>query len=321
MTHCFEFAAYRPHISAALYASAWRHVATAQGVLDTPLAALTRREPAEVRGDTTGYLESQLFTSFTQVIECVDENDERDLADLLESVHLTRAPVVEFEYHGRLHYGWATCVLTPRHPTGDSAEPPDQQILRMSACLEIAHSFLGACAAFDRLFRSEIQTQVGGYVGATTAGHEPRGPDDLNRLRTLALAIVNLTNFDLVTDTAEDREYFRLFAQDSQVRTLQRSIQETCEVLYNVQTAERERRAGRRQDALNLIALLLASFAMLSVLADVYDYLGGQQPLVADRFRRGELLAEVLVGLALVVAACMLLLSLPGRPGRRGRRS
>lgn len=310
---CFEFAAYRPWVSQALYDAARRYVDTVLGVKRSRLAALTRRSPAEDQTDAAGYRESRLLsTGFTRIVMFLDDADKALRSDVAVAMQLTNAQVIDFEYHGRLHYSWGTSLVEPRELGGNTSESRAELIARMLTCIQIAHTFLGTCEAFDRLFRSEVHTQVGGYVGKRSAG---RGPEDLNRLRTLALAVVNLTKFDLVTVTAEDRGYFRLFAADSQIAELHASIQETCEVLYNVQLAEQESQMVKRQNALNLIVALLASFALISVSTDVYSYLSGGADLIPQRRDRGEVLVE-LFGAVILIAAVVVYLFTP----RRGRR-
>jgi hypothetical protein len=72
-------------------------------------------------------------------------------------------------------------------------------------------------------------------------------------------------------------------------------------VLYNVQLAEQEGQRVRRQYALNLIAALLAAFALISVSTDIYFYLSGSDTeLIPLRRDRGEVLGELLGGFLLL---------------------
>jgi hypothetical protein len=170
----------------------------------------------------------------------------------------------------------------------------------MLACIEIAHTFLGACEAFTGLFDAEMHAQVGAYARATLGG---RRSQDLNRLRTLALALVSLTNFDLVTPTEEDQHYFRLFEKAAKIGKKQSFIQEACEILYNVQEAEFQRQQDRRDRILAYFLAGLTSLTLVSVMADSYNFIGGQNAtLISSRSERLELLVAVgILGILLIL--------------------
>lgn len=300
---CFEFAAYTPTISAALFEIAYGHAASAVGQRQRGLVELSRRTPSTLRRDARGYEESELMRSFTALLLCIDDEDASQVADLAAEWQAAGADdTIDFEYHGKLHFGWAACLLEPRHyrstaPAGQQ-ETPREQIGRMLTCVEIAHVFLGTCEAYTRLFQDEIQQQVGGYVDEAVAG---RDPEELNRLRTLALAVVNLTQFNLVAQAEEDRAYFNRFAAASNIDMHHKLIQDACEMLHNVQVAERQHQDTRRQNLLNSIVLLLTSLTLVSVTADAYNFVREEQPLIADRLSRVQVLAEFVLALALLI--------------------
>jgi hypothetical protein len=192
---CFEFAAYTPAISNTLFEIAYGRAAAAVGRRQRGLVELSRRAPSTLRRDARGYEESELMRSFTALLLCIDDEDASQVADLAAEWQVAGADnAIDFEYQGKLHFGWAACLLEPRHyeatAPAEQHETPREQIGRMLTCIEIAHVFLGTCEAYTRLFQDEIQQQVGGYVDEAVAG---RDPEELNRLRTLALAVVNLT--------------------------------------------------------------------------------------------------------------------------------
>lgn len=120
---------------------------------------------------------------------------------------------IDFEYHGKLYFGWADCVLLARD-LQDKEETPEEQILRMEECIKIAHVFLGICESFEQLMLTKIYDQVGGYLKGTGITGDAR---DLNRLRTLALAVVSLTNYKPVAAAEEDQRYFELFEKYARV--------------------------------------------------------------------------------------------------------
>jgi hypothetical protein len=304
---CFEYAAYTKPISEAFQRTADQRVMNAVDPRSTGLVELSRRRGPEITRDARGYEESKLFTGFTTVLLCVDDGDEDEVPDQLRAWNLENADIVEFEYHGKLHYSWAICVLEPRDyawrtkPEGEQ-ETPDQQIGRMLTCIRIAHVFLGTCEAFTNLFRSEIHEQVGRYIGPTSRERNPRGPRELNRLRTLALAVVNLTRYNLVTPTEEDQEYFAKFEANAKVERHHELISEACDVLYNVQAAEQQEEDSQRQNLLNTVVLLLTSFALISVTADAYSFIRERDdPLIRERLIRFNILVALILAIALLV--------------------
>ena len=85
------------------------------------LMELTSRSKATVSRDSTGYEESSLLTKagFTNVLICVDAGD-HEIADraarLFDLGEPTPDEVVNFEFHGSLRFGWATCLVLQRRP-------------------------------------------------------------------------------------------------------------------------------------------------------------------------------------------------------------
>jgi hypothetical protein len=315
---CFEFAAYTPPVSGALFEIALGHASRAVGSRQRGLVELSRRTPSTPRRDARGYEESELMHSFTAVLLCIDDGDAVHVPELAAAWQVAGPQnTIEFEYHGRLRFGWAACLLEPRYYPADAADgrhdSPREQIGRMLACVEIAHVFLGTCEAYTRLFQDEIQHQVGGYVDQASGG---RDPEELNRLRTLALAVVNLTQFTLVAQAEEDRAYFARFAALSNIEMHHKLIQDAGEMLHNVQVAERQHQETRRQNLLNSIVLLLTSLTLVSVTVDAYNFVREEQPLIADRIARAEALAEFVLAIALLIGVVFYL----GRPRRRKRR-
>jgi hypothetical protein len=312
VSRCFEYAAYTPAVSVSLQSAAQQTAQNAvRDMKRNRLIELTSRRKATVSRDSKGYEESSLLTTagFTNVLVCVDVGD-HEIADQAARAFDLGDPapdeVVDFEFHGSLRFGWAACLVqarrleewTGKFETGQ--ETPEQAVGRMLACIEIAHTFLGACDAFAGLFNAEMHAQVDGYARATLGG---RRSQDLNRLRTLALALVSLTNFDLVTPAEEDQQYFGLFEKVANVEKRQTFIQEACEILYNVQEAESEWQQDRRDRILAYFLAGLTSLTLVSVMADSYNFVGGPNAaLIRNRGGRLELLLAVgTLGILLVL--------------------
>jgi hypothetical protein len=317
VARCFEYAAYTPTIANEIYMTA-REYATIQ-LKDQRgyLISLSRREHASDPGHDV----SKVFTSFTPIFLAIDSGDRNGIKKIRKDWKLSPHNVVEFEYHGCLHYGWSACLLEPRHVEGQSSMhdeadwPPEAQVERMITCIRIAHSFLGACEAITNLFLSEIRDQVSGYISRASHG---RSAGDLNRLRTLALALVSLTNFDLVALSEEDRRYFWLFEKDSHLERYRALISNACDTLYNVQVAEQQKQDSHRSSVLGAILLLLTSLTVISVASDAYNFIAGQQALIRGEFGRLRILIEFLFCLATLVSL-VIYLTWPGERRRHKR--
>jgi hypothetical protein len=307
---CFEYAAYRPAVADALLEAAEKRVEAALGPELTGLVELTKRSLPEARSDAHGYAERLLINSgFTHLFACVDEGDDETLDALTSESGILAEDVIDFEYHGRLHYSWGGCVLEPNQlvgwgEPGGEGESPEEQIMRMEACIRVAHVFLATCDAFMRLFETEMHDQVGGYAARQVAG---RTPEELNRLRTLALAVVNLTSFDRVSPTEEDQAYFRRFERNADITGKQRMIQHATELLYNVQVAATQEKDSRRQWILSIIVGLLTSLTLISVTADAYNFIREDESLIERQIYRVVLVGvEFLLILAILVALLFL---------------
>jgi hypothetical protein len=313
---CFEYAAYTPQLSTVLYDLAFERAREAVGGTRTRLGALSRRDPPEVLQDSEGYEESRLFTSFTYVLLFVDEGDKKKLPDFLQTWHINASDTVHFEYHGRLHYSWPACLLEPRSvqtPTGrdQHLETPAQQIERMRACIDLAHVFLGTCEAMTRLFVGAIKDQAGGFVTRTN-GRQPR---ELNRLRTLALAVNSLTSFDLVTFASEDRAYFLRFEADAEMARQRQLVSNASEILYSVQLAEQQSEDANREFVLNTVVFTLTTLTFLAVLISAYDFIRAQQELLRPRTERLVIFATAV----LLFAILILVIVVKNRPGGTSR--
>jgi hypothetical protein len=322
---CFEFAAYLEPVSTALLNAAksvsdaalerrprkwWRRD------VNVGIQGLSKRPAPETQTDERGYTESRLFTGFTHVAMCVDEGDNvEEIKGLIqpekEDTKESDSKTLVFEYHGKIHFNWAACVLEPKS-FGDLDEPPKEQIKRMLLCIQIAHTFQGACDAFEKLFFHETIHQADRYIKGKRG--EVRDHVDLNRLRTLALAVVSLTNFAPVAVAEEDQAYFRAYNENAKLGDMHDLILKRCEILLNVQQAEAEGEVARRELFLNKVVLMLTGFTLLSVLADTYGFLRGEERWFQKVFDRAEILTIAIMAL---LVTFLLLGTILGRRTKR----
>lgn len=161
--------------------------------------------------------------------------------------------------------------------------------------------FQGACDAFEKLFFHETIHQADGYIKGKPGG---RSHVELNRLRTLALAVVSLTNFAPVAVAEEDQAYFKAYNENAKLGDMHDLILTRCEILLNVQQAEAEEENARRELYLNTVVLTLTGFTLLSVLADTYGFLKGEEKWFNAFFER----AGVLVVTILILVVTLLVL-------------
>jgi hypothetical protein len=304
----FEFAGYTPAVSEPLVRLAKERCASSVDVGEHHLARLTRRERPADNVDARGYVETRIFSYFSRLALCIDTGDMEALQTLPDSFGCRSEPI-SFAYHGRIYSNAAYAVVarsvadgTTDGASGDSSGngDPRLEIERMLACIGIAHLALGACEALAALFRTEIDRQVEGYIRGASQG---RSADDLNRLRTLALAVVTMTDVTMVTPTDEDQRYFRRFAAEAHLDHLRSSIQSSCEILYNVQAAEEQHQQERRESRLNSFFAFLTALTLVSVVVDSYAYVRDEDPLLASRQVRSLTLVVLLVGVTVFFAS------------------
>jgi hypothetical protein len=323
---CYEYAAYGVAVSDPLRAAALREAGRAAQGHGDGLQALARRPEPEVQTDEHGYKESRLFNSFSCLALCVDDDD--DMAVVCRRFRdyaMEDFQTLSFTYHGKLHFTWGVCVLEPK-TRGRGQAFALQEIGRMLECVQIAHVFLGTCEAFQRLFLHETVRQAGSYLkghGAErAAGERVRDVAELNRLRTLALAVVSLTSYAPVAIADEDQAYFRRWEQHAKMESRHRQIQQQGEILYNVQVAETQAQEARlaredahRQNLLNQAVLVLTAFTFISVALDSYQFVREQEHWLQFWLERLGMLALLVAALIMTVGAVLRSLSERRRRG------
>ena len=309
---CYEYAAYLVDVSKSLQEVARRAAEAAAGGQGKGLEELSGRRSMEIQTDTRGYQEATLFTAFTCVGLCVDETDDIEaIRKHFQEIEGKDLQTLTFEYHGKLHFGWAACLLEPR-TRGLKPEEALAEMARMVECIQIAHVFLGTCEAFEKLFLQETVQQVDSYVKGRSTGRKWK---ELNRLRTLALAVIGLTSYGPITMADEDQTFFRCWEQHARIESRQRRIQEQCELLYNVQEAEADAEVANREWLLNRVLLFLTAMTFITVITDSYGFVRYEEGWLALWPHRLEILAGLLAALAVVL---MVLLRYMGRMSRKG---
>ena len=298
----YEYAGYRDTIADGLRSAADAAATLAMEPLESDFTRLTRRPPPESltsteEGET--YTESTLISSFTGVVRCVDPGDEVKVAEILEHLDIANDQKIDYARHGLAYYSWASSVLIPYE---EPPATPDEQLWRIEEGIRIAHVCTGACEALLGLFQAELNEQVGYYVTRERGG---RGPEDLNKLRTIALATVNITNFARVAQAEEDRKYFQLFSGDAQLEQTRDLLRGSVEVLYNVQEAAAQFDLSRRENFLNFLVIVLTSLTIVSVGADAYNFVRDQEALIDSRMLRLQLLIEFVLALAVLVTVML----------------
>jgi hypothetical protein len=306
LRRCFEFAGYSEGVSRAILQNAHelanrclRRTRSGWWWVKTPgtsIATLSRRPPPEVETDDKGYRELRLFPGFTCIALCTDAADDVDAIKqrLLPKSSDGSSPSVdmlEFEYHGVIHFNWGVCFVQPRN-FDKPDEPPERQIRRMLMCIQIAHTFQAAGEAFNNLFVHETRVDAEGFIRGEAAGLDYI---QLNRLRTLALAVIGLTKFKGVTQTEEDQAYFAAYDRYAELDELHSRILDNSEVLATVQKGESELEQERRDDWLNTAVIFLTGFTMLTVLKDIYEFLKSEDIGVGSNLLHNEVATAISV--------------------------
>ena len=112
----------------------------------------------ELDADGRPYSEQLFIPSFTTLLVCTDHDDQLALPDRMTELDPTvgfdARPIIDFEYHARIRFGWATSVVEARAavtPDKPGTDDPDDQIRRMLTCIQIAQVHHGTCVAFEGL--------------------------------------------------------------------------------------------------------------------------------------------------------------------------
>jgi uncharacterized BrkB/YihY/UPF0761 family membrane protein len=137
----------------------------------------------------------------------------------------------------------------------------------------------------------------------------------LNRLRTLALAVVSLTRFAPVAIAEEDQAYFEAYNKRAKLDDLHKLIQERGDVLLNVQQAEANEEQTRHEFFLSAVILFLTGFTLLSVITDVYSFMKDEDDLKINIVRL-KLLISIISFIVLFVILLLRGIPIRKRDGR-----
>jgi hypothetical protein len=290
--NCFEFAGYTSSVSQDLYELAATHRRRALRGEGGLLRDLTKRMPPERVVDAKGYEESRQFQYFRHLLLCIDPGDKPVVPRLLANIDDPVEPL-RFELHGTLHYSSGLYVFESKGLDGsEDTATMTVNAQRILVDIEIAHVFEGICDAFSGLILEAIRTQVNAYSADAPNSLEPQR---LNRLRALALAVVNLTQFELVTPTEEDQNFFKRFEAEARLGKKHSLIAGAVEVLYSVQVAEEQERVSRRASRFGKVATLLTSLTLISVIVDSYNFVREDQQILPALILRAVTLTLLLM--------------------------
>lgn len=257
----------------------------------------TRPEPSTcvVGKDDRQRIESTLIRSVTCVM--ILNGDREGSADVdLEMVKQAMRSVqdakdykrLKFDYHGTMHFGWAACLMEPR-PAGEQQDDPEVEMEGALDCLQTALVFLGTREAFERLFETEALQQAKVFI----LGMQPnRTERELNRLRVLALGMLDRTRYLSVSASDEVQKCFQKFESHAKLNEIGEHIESRCQILHDIRVDETLAKEQSRGRFLNLIVLILSGLTILSVASDGYNFIRNQEDLIPILLTRlGVLLA------------------------------
>ena len=286
---CFEYAAYTPVIAEALLDCATEGVRKTGADRYASMQNLSQRPVPERQYDESGNEERMLIPSFTYVVRRTAPTE--SVQALMQAIAPETYETVDFEFHGRMHFSWAACVLEPRD-FDDPDETPVGQMERMMWCIQIAHCFFATCEAFEALTLNETLSHADAFIKGEALKSKER---DLNRLRTLALAVNSMTSYEQITATEEDHKYFQKWERHAKIANRHATIANRCEVLYNVQDAEKQARETRRSRLLSDILFILTGITLIGFLTGAYDFIRDQEQWLATAGQRAVALGLMAV--------------------------
>jgi len=283
---CYEWAAYEPEMSECLWREARKAVERTHALDEDHLWKISARRPVSMKTDEEKEgkrLKADWFTllpSFMCIALCVDQDDDAEAIKRTLRDYKKIAEPIEFEYLGKLHFGWYSSLLEPSKLPAP-AKTPEQALERMGRmveCIRIAIVFLGTCEALRNLFSNHGLLQMGGSVpmvrtdGSDDKPLEALNWRNLNHLRSLATAVTGRLNYYFVSAADEDQQFFKLWEQYAQIESRKRWILEQCELLYSVEVANAEEARKKREMKLNTTIFAFTALTVVSVVADAHHF-------------------------------------------------
>ena len=278
---CWEHAVYDAHVSEKL-----RDVAIETAIMWTGDDAASRwqlvqRPKPESRLVSKG--ESQrnewdLVTDVTCVVLLDDEEVDTNL--IKEAMPYTQ---VQYKYtycdmscYGAIHFGWAVCIIQPRPMA--AAKEEKENIERTLGLLQNVIVLRETRRTFDRLLVHEVRQQAEMFIGNGSRnrfdrhGNRRRGARDLNGLKIIAQAVLEMTRYESVSEVDEIQPFFQEFEKYARLATFGQRITSRCQILHDVQEAETSSDEKQRSKFLNLAVLILSGLTCLSVAGDMYNF-------------------------------------------------
>jgi hypothetical protein len=166
----------------------------------------------------------------------------------------------------------------------------------MLLTLEVASVFLCTCEAFEQLAMKSLR----GLVNAR-ASRDWKGSmiEQIRRMKLLLEYVTDVTDFDLVTPSGEDRRVLRDFDQMSGLPNKRERIRRLAEGLQDAAVTESNRRRERSDRIREGVLSIIAGLALCSFWADL---LGGIEFFSALTPAQRWLRTREIIGLALLAA-------------------
>jgi|LSQX01.2.fsa_nt_gb uncharacterized protein YfbU (UPF0304 family) len=155
-----------------------------------------------------------------------------------------------------VHLGWATTIIEPR----------DVDIQRVFFLIKIAQLYFAICEAFEKLFSKHMINTVRISFGESNQYYNAQ---ILNKLRTLAMSVNQVTNFSSTSNNISDLFFFKEFEKLGNINNKHDRIQSTCDIFANIHTELAEIAEIRREKKLSNFIFILTSLTFISVTADI----------------------------------------------------
>lgn len=243
---------------------------------------------------------SELFKDGLFCIVICEEGDDKD-----KIIKISQKYEGQYSFQslnlddGILHLGWAVCVLEPRRDDYDYGRTIDPE--RIIDLLHITQVFFGICKTFENLFAKSISESVRKSIEGSnsraglmqklrkifgkkvqTNSRDKFDVTTLNKLRTIAGDVVELTNFSSISNNISDICLFNAFEKYANINAKHSRIRASSDIFLTVQNEivrlENEIQEKRLTNAL----FVLTSLTFVSVLADIINTVDYVHQIIPD---------------------------------------